>query len=420
MPIVFLVKADAVKEALKGNKLKEKSSVYEFLKPVFGCGLATSPYATWKPRRKQLNRCFHPDILRGFLPIFNENAQQLVQFFRKSENKFTEISHSVALCALDIICETVFDVKLENLGNDESQYAKSVRRSSEMFMNRMCRFWQWPDIIFWNIPCGREAKFHIKVMKEFTQKVIREKKVRYLSMGSETDKGKRRTLLEVLLQLHLVDHELTEEDVRNEVDTFALGGHDTAAVTISWALYLIGLYPNIQAKIHQELDSIFGEGTDKEITEDDLNQLHYLDCVIKETHRLYPPVPMFGRHVEEESSICGHTIPKGASCFVLSYFLHRDEDVFPDPEKFDPDRFSPENFRKIPEFAYIPFSAGPRNCIGYRFATMEVKILVATVLRNFTIESLEERNKVLPVMQIALHSSSPIYVRFRPREQKTI
>ncbi|KAF8796531.1 Cytochrome P450 4V2 like protein [Argiope bruennichi] len=409
-----------LQEALRGNKMKEKSWLYTFMRPLFGYGLATSPHVIWKPRRKLLNCCFHPDILRGFLPTFNEHAQELVKFFSKSENEFIEISHTVALCALDIICETVFDVKLKTLGNNESKYAKSVKRMSEILLNRIYSFWLWPEVIFWNTPFSKEAKVHLKFMREFTEKVIREKKERYLSLGPETDKGKRQALLDVLLHLHLVDHELTEEDVKHEVDTFALGGHDTAAVTVSWALYLIGLYPDIQAKVDEELDRIFGENIDKDITENDLNDLYYLDCVIKETLRLYPAVPMFGRHVEEDTTICGYTIPKGASCFVLSYFLHRDEDVFPDPEKFDPDRFSPENLIKIPEFAYVPFSAGPRNCIGYRLAMMEIKILLATILKNFTIESLEERHKVLPVMQVALHPSSPVYVKFRPRSKKVI
>ncbi|XP_055948292.1 cytochrome P450 4V2-like [Argiope bruennichi] len=414
-PFVFLVKAEAVKEALSGNKMKEKSWLYKFLGPLFGYGLTTSPHVIWKPRRKLLNRCFHSDILRGFLPVFNEHAQELVKVFRESENEFTEISHTIALCALDIICETAFDVKLKTLGNNESQYANAVRRLCELVLYRIYSFWLWPDVIAWNTPLGKEAKVHLKFMREFTEKVIREKKERYLSLGPGADKGKRHSLLDVLLKLHLVEHELTEEDVKHEVDTFALAGHDTAAVTATWALYLIGLNPDVQVKVHEELDRIFGENIDKDITENDLNDLCYLDCVVKEALRLYPAVPMFGRHVEEDTTICGYTLPKGASCFILSYFLHRDEDVFPDPEKFDLNRFSPENTIKIPEFAYIPFSAGPRNCIGYRFATMEVKILLATILRNFTIESLEERDKVLPVMHVALHPSSPVYVKFRSR-----
>ncbi|XP_055948294.1 cytochrome P450 4V2-like isoform X2 [Argiope bruennichi] len=176
-PFVFLVKAEAVKEALSGNKMKEKSWIYKFMRPLFGYGLATRPHVTWKPRRKLLNRCFHPDILRGFLPVFNEHAQELVKVFRKSENKYTEISHTIALCALDIICETAFDIKLKTLENNESQYANAVRRLSEILLNRMYSFWLWPEVIAWNSPIGKEAKVHLKYMREFTEKVLNELKL---------------------------------------------------------------------------------------------------------------------------------------------------------------------------------------------------------------------------------------------------
>ncbi|GFU27688.1 cytochrome P450 4c3 [Nephila pilipes] len=111
----------------------------------------------------------------------------------------------------------------------------------------------------------------------------------------------------------------------------------------------------------------------------------------------------------------GYTVPKGSTCALLIYFLHRDKDVFPEPEKFDPDRFLPENYVKIPEYGYIPFSAGPRNCIGQKFAVMEMKTVISSILRSYTIESLDSRDKVLPIMQITLHPSVPIRVKIRPR-----
>ncbi|GFR10032.1 cytochrome P450 4V2, partial [Trichonephila clavata] len=140
-------------------------------------------------------------------------------------------------------------------------------------------------------------------------------------------------------------------------------GHETIALTITWALYLIGLHPDVQAKLYEETERIFGNNMDRDVTESDLNDLRYLDCVLKETQRLYPPVPIIGRRLLEDTNICGYTLPKDSNCLILIEFLHKDKDVFPDPEKFDPDRFLPENSIKIPECGYIPFSAGPRNCI---------------------------------------------------------
>ncbi|GIY85571.1 cytochrome P450 4V2 [Caerostris extrusa] len=148
---------------------------------------------------------------------------------------------------------------------------------------------------------------------------------------------------------------------------------------------------------------------------EELGNLKYLDCDLKECNRIYPAVPVIARQMAEETKICGYTLPKGASAVVITYFLHRDEDVFPDSEKFDPERFSPENRVNIPEFAYIPFAAGSRNCIGRWFGEMEVKTMVCHILRNFSIHSVDSRDKMLPIMNITLQSTQPFRIRFRPR-----
>ncbi|GBM28362.1 Cytochrome P450 4c3 [Araneus ventricosus] len=192
-------------------------------------------------------------------------------------------------------------------------------------------------------------------------------------------------------------------------------GHETVSAAIAWALYLIGLHSDVQTKLHEEMDKVFGEDTEQPASERNLSDLQYLDCVLKETNRLYPTAPVFGREIQEDTNISGHIIPKGTTCAVVTYFLHRDEEVFPDAEIFDPERFSLENCIKIPEYAYIPFSAGPRNCIGQRFAMMEIKVIISSILRNFSIESLDTRDEVKPFIFITLHPSPPIRIRIRPR-----
>ncbi|GFT47454.1 cytochrome P450 4c3 [Nephila pilipes] len=112
----------------------------------------------------------------------------------------------------------------------------------------------------------------------------------------------------------------------------------------------------------------------------------------------------------------GHTIPKGASCFIFSYFLNRDENIFPDPEKFDPDRFLPEKAAKLPDCALLPFGEGRRNCIGQMFAKMELKTIVSSILRNYNVESLDLREDIIPIMRVSLYPSKNIRFRIRPRK----
>ncbi|GBN14195.1 Cytochrome P450 4V2 [Araneus ventricosus] len=175
--------------------------------------------------------------------------------------------------------------------------------------------------------------------------------------------AKSKAFLEFLLECHFNDPSFTEEHVREEVDTFMFAGHDTTGMGLSYVLYCIGLHPEVQKKIVEELDEIFQNDNDREVTCEDLTKLKYLECTIKETFRLYPPVPFFLRECNETFEVLGHKVHRGSLCFIFPYALHRDRESFPNPEKFIPERFFPENSRERHPYAYIPFSAGPRNCI---------------------------------------------------------
>jgi len=209
------------------------------------------------------------------------------------------------------------------------------------------------------------------------------------------------------LLLELEDSEdgqtLTNEDIREEVNTFVFEGHDTTAMGLNWATYLLGHNPEIQERLQEELDRVLA---DKEvITADDVKEIKYLDLIIKEAQRLYPSVPVFARYIEEEVVIGKYTLPQGVNAFVITYLLHRDAKVFPDPEKFDPNRFLPENSQGRSPFAYVPFSAGPRNCIGQKFAMMEMKITLAKLFHQYRVTSHTPTNQMQLCPEIVLRSN---------------
>ncbi|GFR26994.1 cytochrome P450 4c3 [Trichonephila clavata] len=224
----------------------------------------------------------------------------------------------------------------------------------------------WPDFIFNRAKSGKEVKKHIATVKAQARSMVQEEKQKYLEGELKfSEDGKKRSLLNMLLEHHLQMQDFSEEDIIEELITFIVAGHDTTSAAMTWTLYMLGLYPDIQKKVHEELDWIFGEDVKRPSTEDDLRDMKYLECVIKETLRLYPPVPFFGRQLSEDTTICDTTIPEGTICVALAHVLHRDAEVFPNPEKFNPDRFLPENSLNRNPYAYIPFSAGPRNCIDF-------------------------------------------------------
>ncbi|GIY38655.1 cytochrome P450 4c3 [Caerostris darwini] len=416
--LVFIHKAEAVKDLLKEKRIIEKSTFYDFMKPYVGTCVFTCESSQWKERRKLLAAGFHSTMLKGYVNVFNEHAQKLVEFLHEETGKeFTCVERPFSLCSLDIVCECIFGVKIGALQSEAEEYVSSLHRFSDLAMSRIWKVWQWPDFIFHRSIAYRELLQHLRIAHGFSRRIIKERKLKYINREMGDDSRRAKCLLDVLLKLHIEDKVLDEEGVRQEVDIFISAGHETVAVAVKWALYLIGLYPEVQEKIHQELDSVLGVGSKGPLSVTDLNELKYLECVLKECNRIYPPVPTFARNITEETGICGYTIPKGTHVVVSPFLVHRDEDVFPDPEKFDPERFLPENSARIPECAYIPFAAGPRNCIGRVFAEMEVKILVCHILRSFSLHSLDSRNQVLPIMKITLESSQPARIKFRRRQQ---
>ena len=148
---------------------------------------------------------------------------------------------------------------------------------------------------------------------------------------------------------------------------------------------------------------------------DDLRELHYLECVIKEALRLYPSVPFYGRKTEETETLLGHEIPADCTLAIIPYLLHRDPRQWPDPEVFDPDRFLPANCRHRHPYAYLPFSAGARNCIGQKFALLEEKAILASLFRNYKVTSMTPRDKLRILPAMILKNQQPLMVKLEKR-----
>ncbi|GBN29369.1 Cytochrome P450 4c3 [Araneus ventricosus] len=222
-PFVLFSKADAVKELLKGKAINEKCWLYDFTKFLFGTGLLTSGGTKWKSRRKLLNPCFHTDILKDFQEVFDKHAQKLANFFQcETENELTYIETQLRLSNLDIVCETIFGVPVAAFQNKNPQYIKAISRLSEIVMVRVYNFFLWPEFIFKHTHYYKEQVHYLKVLQDFSRSVIREKKDRYLRGGNNSDKRKRKALMDMLLERHFEFQDLSEEDIREEVDLFII------------------------------------------------------------------------------------------------------------------------------------------------------------------------------------------------------
>ncbi|XP_026553699.1 cytochrome P450 4V2 [Pseudonaja textilis] len=425
-PHIILYHQDTVEVVLRNSTFIEKSYLYRFLQPWLGTGLLTSTGKKWHSRRKMLTPTFHFTILVDFLEVMIEQANILVQNLEQHLDKDPfNFSLYIVLCTLDIICETAMGKNIGAQKNKNSDYVKAVQSMSDLIHLRQKSPWLWPNILYNISGKGRQHHMNLKILHSFTDKVIEEKlckikqQERYQKgAASNNHLGKnkeRKAFLDMLLDARDEDGEkLSYIGIREEVDTFMFEGHDTTAVALNWAIYLLASHPEIQRKVNSELDEVFGD-SDHHITMEDLKKLRYLECVIKEALRLFPSVPIFARILKEECYIRGYKIPKGTNIMILPYALHRDPDNFPEPEKFRPERFFPENSAGRHPYSYIPFSAGPRNCIGQRFALVEEKIILATILRHFWIETKQKYEDVGMVAELILRPSKGIWIQLKKR-----
>ena len=254
------------------------------------------------------------------------------------------------------------------------------------------------------------------------EKIITENSSNETSISG--DERKRKAFLDLLLEQHLQDPKsFTELDIRQEVDTFMFEGHDTTTMSIMFTLAYLGCYPQYQERVQAEIDEICErydlDNESLNFQTSHLREMKFLEACIKESLRLMPSVPMIGRETVEEMEIDGYAIPKGTTMVIFIAELQRDKDFFPEPDKFIPDRFyeKSEHFIRNP-YAFVPFSAGPRNCIGQKFALQEEKIVLAHVLKMFKLRSVKSVELLSVYPELVLRPQEPILVEFQKRTQQ--
>ncbi|XP_003744153.1 cytochrome P450 4c3 [Galendromus occidentalis] len=396
VPILFVTTPESMEFVMSSTTLIEKSRFYELLHDWLGTGLLTSEGAKWRTRRKMLTPAFHFKILEDFLDVFNEQGIILADKLkgRSRTGEMFDVTKDVTSCTLDIICETAMGVRIGAQTNPESDYVKSLYTLGESFMDRSFAPYYWTKPAYKLSRKGREFFKSIDTMQSFTMKVIRERRAEIQNTlendkSTDNDIGRktRKPFLNLLLERHIKEGDLSLEDIQEEVDTFMFEGHDTTAMGISWTLFLLAQNPEAQRRVYEELEEIFRGDQKRHATNEDLARMKYLECCIKESQRLYPSVPFIGRKFTTDTEFKKKTIPAGTQALLVIFTLHRDEKTFPDPERFDPDRFLPENCEGRHPYAYVPFSAGPRNCIGQKFAMMEEKVVLSWVFRKVALET---------------------------------
>ncbi len=353
-------------------------------------GLLSVEGQQWRIQRRALAALFARKSVTNFAPAMIDAANGLVQRLSLREGQITDLATEVTRATLDVLARTLFSDGFgrdrEDIRTNMKSYFEAIGRIDPLDMLGV------PDVV----PRPRLWKLRpmLRLFEDAIDTLIAERRAR---LACEPD-GPPRDILTLLLET--VDPEtgeaLSEAEVRANILTFIAAGHETTANCITWSLYLLSQSWEWRERVQAEADRAFGGAS-----EDIVDRLVDTRAVIEETNRLYPPITAISRAALRPDCLAGQPIRKGDLVVISPYVLHRHHALWSRPNSFNPNRFIGKRRETIDRFAYLPFGAGPRVCIGATFAMQEASIVVATFMRHFTL-ALAPGHVVWPVQKVTL------------------
>lgn len=360
---------DAIKHVLVDNNHNYDKATrgYDVLRQFLGNGLLTSNGDFWRRQRRIAQPAFHRRRIEGFAETMVSDTLDMLRRWDElaALGNTVDLAHEMMSLTLRIVGKTLLST--------------DVHDTADQVGNAVTVLNEWADgAIDSLLPIGfpTPATLRARDASRKLDRIIGEIIARRRAGEHAED------LLGMLMEAKDAEtgESMTDKQLRDEVMTMFLAGHETTANALAWTFYLLSTHPDIERRVRAELDGVLGGAPP---TMSDLPRLPYLLQVIKETMRLYPPAWMIDRHTIADDEILGYRIRKGTLVLVSPYVTHRHPEYWPNPEGFDPERFSPANEEARPRYAYFPFGGGPRQCIGNAFAMMEAQLIVAAVLQRF-------------------------------------
>jgi cytochrome P450 len=371
----FIHDPEVIKEILttQGPKMK-RTYLFQVFRKFLGNGLFTSDGAYHKQQRRLIKPVFYPQRIEGYADIMVACAEAEIARWKPGER--ININQAMTRITLNVITRTMFGSGLS------SDQITAVGKNLETAFNLMNSVIQNPVYTYClaheiRIPLVRSF-FKIK---EALDVVVHDIIASYRRDGH----ADRHDLLTMLLEARDEDTGIgmTNEQIRDEVMTFFIAGHETTTLALTWTLYLLGKHPEEAQALHAEVRSVV---QDRPPRTSDYPLLRHTKNIFKESLRLYPPVWTFAREPIEDITICDYHFPKGSCLWTVTYLLHHDEQYFHDAEQFIPDRWEEAGAKDIPKYAYFPFGGGNRMCIGEGFAWMEGILVLATIASKFQLQ----------------------------------
>jgi cytochrome P450 len=398
---------DHVKHVLQDRHaiyLKGKPD-YRVLKRILGEGLVTSDGEFWLRQRRLMQPAFHRHHIAKFAALMVERTRALLETWEEAARlgRPVDVPHEMRRLSLDVVTRALFGVNVQD-------HARAVGRAFGILSEALADHLYSPFFFLFLLPvlptpANLRARAALRTLDRIIRSIIARRRAR--TPSSDDD------LLSVLLRAR--DEEgggegMDDRQIRDELMTLLLAGHETTAMALSWTWYLLDRHPKIGERCRSQIRDVLG---DRDPIVDDVPRLDYVTRVFEEAMRLYPPAWIITRTATEADEIGGYRVPRGTIVIVSPYLTHRAPDVWPDPERFDPERFTAEQSEGRPRFAYFPFAGGPRQCIGSEFALTEATLVLATIARRYRLEMMAPR-KIVPQPLITIRPRGGLLMIPRP------
>ncbi|OXA56017.1 Cytochrome P450 4C1 [Folsomia candida] len=406
LPYFITTDVEIIEKILTNPANFEKAEAYSNSHFLVGQGLVAASVPKWKKDRKVMLPCMKSTMFPTYLENFNKNSAILVEIlgkiFTHDAQPSCDIRQHFARCMIDVVFETLLDTDAKVQKCPESRFYEAFTECFHIVESKMFLPWtKFPPL--WYLLGYRDAeKKNMDILRRtISEKMIRQKMEDWRqNNNNETDENQRLQMAHYLYQTG--DYDST--DLFHQFLTVLAGGYDTTSTVLSHTIYLLALNPDIQRKLIDELDSVF-EDAHRPATPADLEQLKYLDLVLKESMRFITPTPMLGRTLGEDLDLgMGRVVPKGCNILVSAMHVQHDPDLWPDPEIFRPERFLTQSGNEKGTKFFTP-----------KFAMMSVKVLLSRVLRNFTASTKKPLNTCVFQYGVVLHVLGGLPVTLHPR-----